>query len=246
MPSRRRGPAAPALACLTLLAVSASAQTPEERAAGREIVAARGDAVVLVLATIKTRMNIGGRESMRDQPMQANATVLDGSGLAVMSLSVLEPGEIANRSMGSGALSTETADLRMRLGGGEEVPARVALRDADLDLVFVRPVAPLAAPIPAADAAAGVPGLLDPLITLQRSGESTGWRLLASFGSVQMTVDRPRTYHVLSTAAALGSAVFDTRGRFVGVIVRVGGARTNPLPAVLPADDIRDIARQAK
>jgi hypothetical protein len=246
MPSRRRGPAAPAIAVLTFLAVSSAAQTPEERAAGREIVAARGDAVVLVLATIKTRMNIGGRESMRDQPMQANATVLDGSGLAVMSLSVLEPGEIANRSMGSGALSTETADLRMRLGGGEEVPARVALRDADLDLVFVKPVAPLAAPIPAADAAAGVPALLDPLITLQRSGESTGWRLLASFGSVQMTVDRPRTYHVLSTAAALGSAVFDTRGRFVGVIVRVGGARTNPLPAVLPADDIRDIARQAK
>ena len=226
---------------------SVHAQTPEERAAARDIVVRRSDAVVLVLATIKTRMNIGGRESTRDQPVQANATVLDASGLAVMALSVLEPGEIANRSMGAGALSTEAADLRMRLGGsGDEVPARIVLRDADLDLVFVKPTAPVAAPVPAIDAPAGVPAVLDLVITLQRSGESTGWRPIATFSYVQMTVDRPRTYHALSTPSALGSAVFDTRGRFVGIIVRVGGARTSPQPAVLPADDIREVAAQAR
>jgi hypothetical protein len=224
----------------------AAAQSPEERAAARDIVVRRSDAVVLVLATLRTRMNVGGRETTRDQPVLANATVLDGSGLAVMALSVLEPGEIANRSMGAGALSTEAADLRMRLAGGQEVPARVVLRDADLDLLFVRPVQALPAPLPAVDAPAGVPALLDLLITIQRSGESTGWYPLAAFSYVQMTVDRPRTYHALSTAPALGAAVFDTRGRFVGVIVRIGGARTNPLPAVLPADDIREIAKQAK
>ena len=231
---------------IAALAVPAAAQTPEERAAARDIVARSSDAVVLVLATIKSRTNIGGRESTRDQAVQANATMLDESGLAVMALSMLEPGEIVNRSMGAGALSTEAADLRMRLASGQEVAAKIVLRDADLDLVFVKPVAAPSAPIPAVDAPAGVPALLDPLITLQRSGETTGWRPIATFSYVQMTVDRPRTYHTLSTPSALGSAVFDTRGRFVGVIVRIGGARTNPLPAVLPADDIREIAKQAK
>jgi hypothetical protein len=221
-------------------------QSSDERAAAREIVARRSDAVVLVLATIKTRMNISGRESTRDQLVQANATVLDEGGLAVMALSMIEPGEIANRTMGAGALSTEAADLRMRLASGEEVPAKIVLRDADLDLVFLTPTTPLPKPIPAVDAPAGVPAVLDLVITIQRSGETTGWRPIATFGYVQMTVDRPRTYHLLSTASVLGSAVFDIRGRFVGIIVRVGGARTAPIPVILPADDIREVAKQAK
>lgn len=222
------------------------AQTPEERAAAREIVAKHADAVVVVMATIKTRMNIGGRETTRDQPTQANATVLEPGGLAVMALSMLEPAEIANRATGAGSMSTETSDLRMRLADGQEVPAKVVLRDADLDLVFVKPAEALPAPTPAVEVPSGVPAPLDPLIALQRTGESTGWRTLATFTYVQMTVDRPRTYHALSTQAALGAPIFDTRGRFVGVVVRVGGSRQSPQPALLPAEDIREIARQAK
>ena len=235
-----------ALALLLAVAASSYAQTPEERAAARDVVARRSDAVVLVLATIKTRMNIGGRESTRDQPMLANATVLDGSGLTVMALSMLEPGEIANRSIGSGAMSTEATDLRMRLADGQEVPAKIVLRDPDLDLVFVKPVEPPAAPLPSVDAPPGTPAVLDLLVALQRTGEATGWRTLATFTYVQMTVERPRTYHALSSTPGLGAPVFDTRGRFVGVIVRVGGSRTSPLPAVLPAEDIREVAKQAK
>jgi hypothetical protein len=224
----------------------AEAQSPEERAAARELVARRSEAIVMVLATVKTRMNIGGREATRDQSVQANATVLDPTGLAVMALSVLEPGEIANRTMGPGGVSTEISDLRMRRPDGQEIPAKVVLRDSDLDLVFVKPTEPPSAPMPAVDAPSGVPALLDVLVVLQRTGETTGWRPLATLSYVQMTVDRPRTYHALSVTPALGAAVFDTRGRFVGIIVRVGGARTNPLPAVLPADDIREVAGQAK
>ena len=39
----------------------AAAQTADERAAARDVVKKRGDAVVMVLATIKLRVNIGGR-----------------------------------------------------------------------------------------------------------------------------------------------------------------------------------------
>ena len=244
------GTAFQSVLALVLLAIGttapASAQSPEERAAARELITRRSDAVVMVLATVKSRMNIGGREATRDQSVQANATVLDPSGLAVMALSVLEPGEIANRTMGPGGLSTEVSDLRMRMSDGQEIAAKILLRDTDLDLVFIKPAEPPAAPIPAVDATSGVPALLDVLVVLQRTGETTGWRPLATLSYVQMTVDRPRTYHAISVTPSLGAAVFDTRGRFVGVIVRVGGGRTNPLPAVLPADDIREVAKQAR
>jgi len=230
----------------SLLAVApAVAQTVEEREAARQLVAKRSDAVVLALATVKTRVTVQGRENARDLPMQANATVLDGTGLAVMSLSNLEPGELATR-MGAGAVESEATDLRMRMADGREVPAKIVLRDADLDLVFIRPIEAPASPIPAVDGPLGTPALLDLLVAVQRTGEATSWRTLATFAYVQLIVDRPRPYHALSAAAALGSPLFDLQGRFVGVMVRIGGARNNPLPVVLPAQDIRELAKQAK
>lgn len=235
--------------CLTAASMPAYAQTNEDRTAARDLLTKRGDAVILVLATLKTRMSVNGRENARDSPVQANATVLDGSGLAVMALSVLEPSEAMIRGMASPGqqldLKTETAELRMRLADGREVGARIVLRDADLDLAFLRPLEPLAAPIAAVDAAMGKPQVMDLVIALQRTGEPTGYRALGTFGYVQMTVDKPRLYHIISTGQ-LGAPVFDAAGRFVGVTVRVGGTRTNPQPGVLPADDIREIAKQAK
>ena len=48
-------------------------------------------------------------------------------------------------------------------------------------------------------------------------------------------------------AAGLGSPLFDTSGRFVGVIVmrNTGQRGAAPLSGVLPADDIREVAKQA-
>src|SRR5262245_42894931 len=248
LPMRKTVPWLMAL-CLTAAALPARAQTNEDRATARDLITKKGDAVVLVLATLKTRMSINGRENARDSPVQANATMLDSSGLAVMALSVLEPSEAMIRGMAAPGqqldLKTETTELRMRLADGREIGARIVLRDTDLDLAFLRPLEPLPAPIPAVDAAMAKPQVMDLVIAVQRTGEPTGYRAMGTFGYVQMTVDKPRLYYITSTGQ-LGAPVFDSAGRFVGVTVRVAGARANPQPGVLPADDIRDIAKQAK
>jgi hypothetical protein len=233
------------------------AQTPDERATARDIVKKRGDAVIMVLATIKLRINIGGREQASDQATQANATVLDPSGLTVLSLSSLQPDDLMTRTltqrMPAGTkvdVSSEPADIRMHLADGRELPAKIVLRDEDLDLAFVRPTDALPAPLTSIDAADSTPALLDPVLLLQRTNEATGWETSASIGNVQLVINKPRTYYQVAIptlgGSGLGSPIFDLTGHFVGIVVlRNTGSRGTAAPGVLPSADVRDVAKQA-
>ena len=122
------------------------------------------------------------------------------------------------------------------------------LRDQDLDLAFIRPAEPLTSAVTAIDGPSAKPLLLDLMLIIQRTSEATGWSTSAAFGSVQLIIEKPRTYYQLAGPAPLGAPVFDTAGRFVGVtVMRNPGARgTAPVSGVLPADDIREIAKQVR
>src|SRR5438045_3470067 len=87
------------LLLMTCVAAPALAQSADERTAARDVVKKRGDAVVMVTATLKVRYNIGGREQQQDQQVQANATVLDPAGLTVLSLSTLQPDDLMSRQL---------------------------------------------------------------------------------------------------------------------------------------------------
>ena len=127
----------------------AAAQSADERATARDVVKKRGDAVIMVLATIKLRINIGGREQSTDQATQANATILDSTGLTVLSLSSLQPDDMMSRSLSQRVaagtkvdVTSEPSDIRMHLADGREIAAKLVLRDEDLDLAFIRPTTP--------------------------------------------------------------------------------------------------------
>jgi hypothetical protein len=251
------------LAGLVLLVIMAAgarpaaAQTVDERATARDVVKKRGDAVIMVLATIKLRINIGGREQSSDQATQANATILDGTGLTVLSLSSLQPDDIMSRTLsqrvGAGTkvdVTSEPSDIRMHLADGRELAARLVLRDEDLDLAFIRPTEAPGTPLTFVDAAGATPAILDPVMLLQRTNEATGWLAAASLGNIQLVIDKPRTYYQVAIptlgGTGLGSPVFDLAGHFVGVVVlRNTGSRGTASPGVLPGADIRDIAKQA-
>ena len=239
-----------------VVATPAFAQTQEERAAARALVQSRGDAVVMVLATVKLRINIAGREQTVDRQVQANATVLDASGLAVMSLMNLQPDEAMSQSLNRGAqgarvdVTSDIADLTMHLADGRELPAKLVLRDEDLNLAFVRPTDKPSAPLVFVDAPAGTPAILNPVVLIQRTSESTDWKTAASMGTVQLLIDKPRPYYQLAIptmgGSGSGAPIFDLKGQFVGVMLtRNTGSRGSAVPAVLPAADIRDVAKQA-
>jgi hypothetical protein len=241
-----------AMACC--LASQANAQTPEERATAREIIAKHGNGVLFVLGTTKIRITQSGKEIQNpDQRIQALVTLLDSSGLGVMSLTSLDPSELlsAQLSRGRGAaaavtVNTEPADLRYRLPDGRELPVRVVLRDKELDLAFLRPVEKPAVPLTAVDAMTSKPSAVDPVILVQRLPELAGWQSTALFYSVQAVVEKPRTFYFL-TGGNPGAPVFDTRGRLLGIVLRLKN-EADPANApliVLPANDIREVAKQA-
>jgi S1-C subfamily serine protease len=240
------------------LAAVPAAQTPDERVAAREFVKKSGDAVVMVLATLKIRANVGGEEQTVDQQAQANGTILDPGGLAVLSLSTLEPDEMMARSLSARTrpgtrvdVSSAPSGIRMHLADGREIPSKLVLRDVDLDLAFIKPVEPLASPLTSISAPAAKASLMDLLFVIQRTSEATGWSTAATFGSVQVVLDKPRPYYQLAMngngSQALGSPVFDPAGHFVGLVVmRTSGARGPNATGVLPAADILEVAKQAR
>jgi hypothetical protein len=240
------------VACLAL-APAAFAQSAEERAAARSVVAKRSDAVVAVLATVKLRINVAGREQATDQAVQMVGTVLDATGLTVFSLQQIQPDEAMTRMYsrqmppGGGKIevTSEPSDIRMHLADGREIPAKLVLRDADLDLAFIRPSEPLAAALPYVDAPSAKAALLDTLTIVRRTFETSGWIAGAAFANVELVLDKPRTYYQVAIIGngPTGSPLFDMAGRFVGVLL-VRDTTSRNL-AILPADDIREVAKQA-
>jgi S1-C subfamily serine protease len=245
------------MACVFGAATALPAQSPEERTTARDVVRRKAEAVVMVMATLKIRANVGGQEQQVEQQAQANGTILDASGLTVLSLSTLQPDDMMARSLSARTrpgtrvdVISEPSNVRMRTGDGREIAARLVLRDEDLDLAFIKPIDPPSPAVTWVDGPAAKPSLLDLLFVIQRTTETSGFSTAATFGNVQLVVDKPRLYFQAAMAgngaSALGSPVFDASGRFVGVIVmRSTGSRGPSLTAILPADDIRDIAKQA-
>ena len=253
-----------------LLASPAVAQSIEERAAARDLVGRNGDAIVTMMATLKARMTRQGRDNPApDQAVRASATVIDPSGLAVVALSAIDPGNIISKSpaalQGNLTFTTELVDVKMRLADGKEVPARVVLRDSDLDLLFVKPTTAPATPMASVQSNAPSLAIMDAVVAVQRLGELTGWKPSAAFGSVEVVVEKPRTFYIIATLTSgnsTGATVFDGKGQFAGIVTLRAGedAKTNALnglqgnalqtlglmPIVVPAADIREIAKQAK
>ncbi len=250
-----------------------SAQTTEERASARAVIARRGEAIVTVLGTLRVRTIVDGRQvQTEDQPLQGNATVLDAKGLAVMSLSALDPGKlmtsVAARSGGPGRpvveIKADASAVRMRLPDGHEIAATVVTRNEALDLAFIRPTEAVAAPLAFVDGPGAKPLAMDLLVVIQRLSAFASWKASASFGFVQAVLEQPRTSYLMSgSTGGPGVAAFDPSGAFVGIMVMrtAGPSASSPvgsmladisgadalgmIPVILAADIIRAAAPQS-
>jgi S1-C subfamily serine protease len=258
-----------ALAALLASCLLAPLGAQDDRAAGREIVKRWQSAIVNVRVVLKMRVSVGDREMQSmDESVETVGTVIDPTGLTVLSLGSLNPGAMMNRLMGSGSgqermeFGSEPTDVKLRLADARELPARIVLRDEDLDLAFLRPTTAPDTPLVAIDLAdEGRPSLLDPVVILSRLGRVGGWAPAASLQTIGAIIERPRTFYVTETGAAgsMGTPAFTIAGKVVGLLTMrsvrtgrpgmfsmMGGSEgMGLLPVILPAADVREIARQA-
>ena len=244
------------------------ARAQDGRAAMRDVAKKWQDSIVNVRVSLKVRMSVGGREvQSMDDTVEAVATVIDPSGLTVMSLSSLDPGRMMNRlfsASGTGddkmSIESEPSDVRIRLSDGKELPAKIVLRDQDLDLAFIRPTAKPASPLTAIDLAdAGTPSVLEDLVVLGRLGRVGGWTPSAILYSVAAVMQKPRTFFVLNGPTGTGMPAFQASGKIVGILTirqidpgrmsmfgMMGGTEgAGVIAVVLPAADVLEIANQA-
>ncbi len=238
---------------------------------GREIFKQNQRAIVTVQLVLKSKFSMRGmggqsNESKRD----VTGTVVDPSGLTILSLSGIEPGDMMQNFFGDAGdddpkfkMETELGDVKILLEDGAELPAEVVLRDKDLDLAFIRPKTKPATPMPSLDLAnAGQAQVLDQVITLNRLGQAANRTFSASVERISAVVRTPRLFYIpdsTMTTTGLGCPAFTLDGKVLGIFVMravktkgSGGMfgmfnfqADNLTSRILPADQILKAARQA-
>jgi S1-C subfamily serine protease len=244
-----------------------SLQADELADKGRAIFAKNHLSVVTVQLVLKSKVSVPGMGGQSNESRQdATGTVLDPSGLTVLSLSATDPGQLMQSMMGGGdedsrfKVETELTDVKLLLEDGTEIPAEVVLRDKDLDLAFVRPKTKVASPLTALDLAKpGKAEILDQVVTLNRLGKPAGRAYSASVERISAIVQKPRLFYIPDgnmTSTALGSPAFTLEGKPLGVFVMrttksSGGGMgmlnfkpDNITSIIVPADDILKAAKQ--
>jgi hypothetical protein len=243
---------------LTFLAATCHADELADK--GRDIFKKNRLAVVTVQVVLKMTSSGGERSSTpRESKQDLTGTVIDPSGLTVLSLSSVDPTELYRRMSDEyNKIESQVDDVKILLDDGTELPAEIVLRDKDLDLAFVRPKTKPPTPMTAVDLSqSAVAEVLEPVIALNRLNRAAGRAYSAAAGRIDAVIQKPRTFYIPesgASSASLGSPAFALNGNIVGIFVmRAVSAgettgrnmRENMTVILIPAQDILKGAKQA-
>ena len=148
-------------------------------------------------------------------------------------------------------LNEVTGVIKILMPDGTETDAKIALKDTDLDLVFLKPEKPTSnfKPIPLADTAPM--NLLDDVIVIGRMSKELNREPMAATGEIISVIKKPRLFGKIS-APATGMPVFNDQGKFLGIGINrltsksSGESNVGSTSVLLPAADIADSASQVK
>lgn len=249
-----------AVLCLAAVCLAVTPAGADELAqAGRQIVTKCQDAVVTAQLIVKTSVSYDGQEMpSQEEQVEANALIIDPSGLAVTALSEINPEESLQDFLGEEAdkykVSTDIVSVKLLMGNGQEIPASIVLRDKELDLAFLRPTTKPEKPLTAIDLAkASKPLLLDQVLALSRHGIAANRALAASIDRIETVVEKPRFFCIPDQGLDMGAGVFTLDGGFAGMVVMrqlpaTAGTASwydNSTQVVVHAADIQEAAKQA-
>jgi hypothetical protein len=262
----RAGRTAIRTACVLLALAPAAGADPALKGRAREILDANKDAIVTVKLVVTTRFIMMGRDTNKQEnTSEVTGTVLDPSGLTVLSHFATDPTSAMHQSamdMGEGEkmqfkIESDISDVKIVRADGSEVPARIVLKDKDLDLAFVKPKEKAEAAFPHVKfAPASAPGILDDIVAIGRMGREVKRVNSVALGYIQAVVEKPRTFYICDFMigySSMGCPVFNARGETLGLsVMRMNqgggggfGMMGGMMPVVLPADQLLEVAQQA-
>ena len=223
------------------------------------------EAVLTISAEGPLADRLGGNQ---EQKLQIAGTVVDPCGLTVVSYISLNPTSALKnvKVRGSGgqeisvSLKGDLSEVKICLPDGTEIPARVVLKDEDLDLAFIMPKDNLdkqaAGQIQAVDLAkpATKAQRLDQVVRISRLGKDMNRELAVELDRISAIITKPRMLYILGGAQP-GTPVFTMDGGLLGIIVfhkktggeglGRGGQNVGGMPVILPTADVKKIADQA-
>ncbi len=243
--------------------VAVPAAQDDLRDAGRQLAKDYQDAIVTIRITISMEFAFGGNNQKRDIKNEISGTVIGADGLTLVPLSSIDPSQMYKRMMGNEdgdgpKIESQVKDIKLLVGSKrKEVSATVVLRDADLDIAFLRPIEKPAEPMSFINLSDSYkPELLEPVVVLARMGKIADREFGVMSGEIQSIVSKPRTFYVPSAELASGGygvPIFGANKKVVGIVLMrtmAGGASSGDndersLVIIMPAADVQEIAVQA-
>lgn len=256
--------------CLAAGTIRAQSDDPQVVGTARKTLQTYDKAIISLAAVLKFEakgVEIPGLD--QEHKTQCVAAIIDPSGLAVTSLTNLNPqNAMPKLRINRGGvpqtveLDCQVQEVKYRLTDGTEVPAQIVLKDEDLDLAFLAPLKPLNKATEAKMAvlslgnAASQPELLDTTILIGRTNEDLNYLPMLNVGKIVSILSKPRTCY-MNNSGGLGIPVFDRHGKVLGIIcrcVKVESSEGNSLSRstnllnqlILPVADMARLVPQAK
>lgn len=254
---------------LALVAGLTSLPAADVVAQAREILNRNQASLVTVSALSKLdlgagmgAMGLGGLGEA--QETTCAGLVIDESGLTVVSYTALNPMDRISGALGQqlgedvtqAKPKTEVSRVQMRLPDGTEFPARLVLKDKELDLAFLVPdpkegdKKPTLTPTKVATDVAAQE--LDDVVVLSRHGKEFGYAPGVTLSKITSVIKKPRPLYDLSVMPRPGAPVFLPDGRWLGVTVTLVSSEPGLLGMgegemlVLPASEVAKAAEQAR
>jgi len=230
------------------------AKEPEE--SWRNLLHEHANCVTWVSVTVRIELSAGGRSvPPQEQKLEALGTIIAEDGLTVLSLNKVDPtASILSRLRSPGAsVNVNYTEVMLLMQDGTEVPAKLLLKDVDLDLAFVLPIKErkeeykevIFSPVPPQSSDANDPLILDEVVSIGKLKQTLYRQSTLRRGWVNAVITKPRQYFVIENTAP-GTPVFNKNGDWLGVVVyKMVGRRPSEV-VTLPASDILEIAEQVR
>ena len=222
----------------------------------RKLLREHADCVTWVSVTVRVELSAGGRSMPpQEQKLEALGTIIAEDGLTVLSLNKVDPtANILSRIRSPGAsVNVNYTEVMILMQDGTEVPAKLLLKDSDLDLAFVLPIEErknefkdvVFSRVPKQASENDLPVILDEVVSIGKLRKTLYRQSTLRRGWVNAVIEKPRTYFVIENTSP-GTPVFNSMGNWLGVVVyKMVSGRPSEI-VTLPATDILEIAEQVR